>query len=220
LLLLLVHNCIWYCLSKTQAIKSQQPLVSQVQLQNSKGLSQVTFTINTQAAGQVRLNPVIQTNKMIPNRSPSTLLIRPPISRIPSTQGQLQMPAKLTQQSVAQPSFLVQSPINRLPSQGIKTHIIENPKKNQTTQFMILSQNKNLVPINTVVQQKEMSNIPTPVAEYNTVMTDPTKKIEMLPIEIKDQTLLDNCAILPINEKSLMPQVVHCDVGIIKYLFI
>jgi hypothetical protein len=67
----------------------------------------------------------------------------------------------------------------RLPSQGIKTHIIENPKKNQTTQFMILSQNKNLVPINTVVQQKEMSNIPTPVAEYNTVMTDPTKKIEM-----------------------------------------
>jgi hypothetical protein len=70
------------------------------------------------------------------------------------------MPAKLTQQSVAQPSFLVQSPINRLPSQGIKTHIIENPKKNQTTQFMILSQNKNLVPINTVVQQKEMSNIP------------------------------------------------------------
>jgi hypothetical protein len=66
---------------------------------------------------------------------------------------------------------------------------------------MILSQNKNLVPINTVVQQKEMSNIPTPVAEYNTVMTDPTKKIEMLPIEIKDQTLLDNCAILPINEK-------------------
>ena len=193
---------------KTQAIKSQQPLVSQVQLQNSKGLSQVTFTINTQAAGQVRLNPVIQTNKMIPNRSPSTLLIRPPISRIPSTQGQLQMPAKLTQQSVAQPSFLVQSPINRLPSQGIKTHIIENPKKNQTTQFMILSQNKNLVPINTVVQQKEMSNIPTPVAEYNTVMTDPTKKIEMLPIEIKDQTLLDNCAILPINEKSLIPQVV------------
>jgi hypothetical protein len=73
---------------------------------------------------------------------------------------------------------------------------------------MILSQNKNLVPINTVVQQKEMSNIPTPVAEYNTVMTDPTKKIEMLPIEIKDQTLLDNCAILPINEKSLIPQVV------------
>lgn len=193
---------------KTQAIKSQQPLVSQVQLQNSKGLSQVTFTINTPAAGQVRLNPVIQTNKMIPNRSPSTLLIRPPISRIPSTQGQLQMPAKLTQQSVAQPSFLVQSPINRLPSQGIKTHIIENPKKNQTTQFMILSQNKNLVPINTVVQQKETSNIPTPVAEYNTVVTDPTKKIEMLPIEIKDQTLLDNCAILPINEKSLIPQVV------------
>ncbi|XP_052073604.1 lethal(3)malignant brain tumor-like protein 3 isoform X1 [Mytilus californianus] len=191
---------------KSQALKGQQqPLVSQIQLQNAKGHSQVTFTINTQAAGQVRLNPVIQSNKALPNRNPSTVLIRPPIRQ--TTQ---QIPPKLNinQQSVAQSSIIVQSPVNRFQSPGMKAHIIENSKKNQqATQYMILSQNKNLVPM-PVMQQDTSHQIPTPVSELDGLMPELTKKTDLPVVETKQKTTRKNSATLAANENTTLPQVV------------
>lgn len=179
---------------KSQAIRPQQPLVNQIQLQNSKGQShQFTFTINTQASGQVRLNPVIQSNKnIIQNRSPSTLLIRPPIHRVSTTQSQNQLPAKLTlnQTNIPQSSIIVQSPtVTSFPVQAGKTHIVDNPKKatglQQPAQFMILSQNKNLVPMSTLVPQDSSpsTTIPTPVAELDNIFQDLTQKVEKPVVE-------------------------------------
>lgn len=181
-------------------IKSQQPLLSQVQLQ--KGISQVTFTINTQSPGQVRLNPVLQTNKT--NRNPSTLLIRPPISRTPSTQSQVQMPAKST---VSHQSILVQSSKNRISSQDI--HVNETSKKaQQPTQFMILSQNKNLIPIPAIVQQNEVPMLPASVAELNAVITEDMKRQEMHQADMTVHSTLDICETEEIKENSMSSQII------------